>query len=164
MRDRASLILFIFIILLVIILAQNGVLGNIISGLSSGDYFAVTVQPGLPTVRPLSFATSTPRNQILPPPVLPTIYVPPAYAPTYPPLQQTVPPGVIPTAVPGGVASGGQCIVPNGWVAYTIQPGDTLANIAAVYGLTVDQLARANCLSNPDLIYEGQILAVPGSQ
>jgi hypothetical protein len=163
MRDRASLILFIFIILLVIILAQNGVLGNIISGLSSGDFFSVTAQPGLPTVRPLSFGTSTPRNQVLPPPILPTMYIPPAYAPTYP-SQPTAAPGVIPTPVPGGVVQGGQCVVPNGWVAYTVQPGDTLANIAAVYGLTADQLASANCLSNPDLIYEGQILAVPGNQ
>ena len=59
MRDRASLVLFIFIILLVIILAQNGVLGNLLSNLSSGDnIFSVTVQPGLPTVRPLIFGTA----------------------------------------------------------------------------------------------------------
>jgi LysM repeat protein len=52
--------------------------------------------------------------------------------------------------------------VPNGWVAYTVQAGDTLAAIAASYNLTVDQLAAANCLQDPDLIYEGQVLAVPG--
>ncbi len=163
MRDRASVILLIFILLLVIILAQNGVLGNLLSSLSSGDIFAVTVQPGLPTVRPLIFASSTPRNQILPPPVLPTAYAPPAYAPTdegQPPVQ----PGVSPSTVPGGVNAGGQCIVPNGWVAYTIQAGDTLADIAATYGLTAAQLASANCLPNPDLIYEGQVIAVPGGR
>jgi LysM repeat protein len=162
MRNRASLILFIFIILLVIILAQNGVLGNLLSNLSSGDIFSVTVQPGLPTVRPLLFDTPAPRNQVLPPPVLPTIYVPPVYAPTD--AGQPVQPGANSTAVPQGVNNGGQCIVPNGWVLYTIQAGDTLANIAAPYGLTAAQLASANCLPNPDLIFEGQVIAVPGGR
>jgi hypothetical protein len=162
MRDRASLILFIFIILLVIILAQNGVLGSLLSGLSSGEIFAVTVQPGMPTVRPLTFGTATPRNQVLPAPVLPTVYVPPVYAPTD--VGQPVQPGAGPTAVPQGIPSGGACIVPNGWVAYTIRAGDTLATIAANYGLTAAQLASANCLPNPDLIFEGQVIAVPPGQ
>jgi LysM domain len=163
MRNRASLILFIFIILLVIILAQNGVLGSLISSLGGSEIFSVTVQPGLPTVRPLIFVTPTPRNQILPPPLLPTVYSPPVYAPTYPG-QPTDLPGTGPTAVPQGVPSGGQCIVPNGWVPYTIQAGETLANIAAAYNLTAEQLASANCLPNPDLIYEGQVIAVPNRQ
>jgi nucleoid-associated protein YgaU len=163
MRDRASLVLFIFIILLVIILAQNGVLGNLLSSLSNGEFFSVTTQPGLPTVRPLIFSTATPRNQVLPAPYLPTVYVPPAYAPTYPGQPTPAPSGNNQSPI-GGVMSDGQCIVPNGWTAYTVQPGDTLAAIAAAYGLTADQLARANCLPNPDLIYVGQVIAVPGQQ
>lgn len=165
MRDRVSLILFIFLILLLVIMAQNGTLGNLLADLSGDSGFSVTVQPGYPTVRPLSFATPTPRNLVLPPPALPTVYLPPAYPPTYPaaqpPQQQT--PATNPTMVPSGAANG-QCIVPNGWIAYTVQAGETLGTIAAAYNLTVEQLAAANCLQNPNLIYEGQILAVPGGQ
>ncbi len=40
--------------------------------------------------------------------------------------------------------------------AYTVQPGDTLARIAAHFGTTVSQLAAANNLSNPNIIHVGQ--------
>jgi hypothetical protein len=152
MRDRTSLLLFVVILLLIIILAQNGLLGSLFSGNSSGS--APTLPP---SVRPLTFATPAPNRPLLPTAYLPTVYLPPTYAPAYPPpTQQTL------VYSSGNVSPGGQCIVPNGWVAYTVQPGDTLAVIAASFGLTADQLAQANCLQNPDLIYEGQILAVPG--
>lgn len=158
MRDRSSVILFIFIVLLILILAQNGMLGALFAG--------PNVTP-LPTVRPLVFSTArptTPPNVIFPTVNLPTAYAPTIFVPGQPPsavpsVGVTAPPGA-PGA--GVVSSGGQCIVPNGWVAYTVQAGDTLAAIAASYNLTVDQLAAANCLQDPDLIYEGQVLAVPG--
>ncbi|KAK1830668.1 CVNH domain-containing protein [Podospora conica] len=44
----------------------------------------------------------------------------------------------------------------------TVQPGDTLRAIATQVGCTFDELARANGIQNPDLIYPGQILNVPG--
>ena len=47
--------------------------------------------------------------------------------------------------------------------AYTVQAGETLAVIAQRYSLTVEQMAAANCVQNPDLIYEDQTLAVPGT-
>ncbi|MCC7446980.1 MAG: LysM peptidoglycan-binding domain-containing protein [Anaerolineae bacterium] len=165
MRDRASLILFVFLIIILIIMAQNGTLGGVFSDLSNG--FSVTVQPGYATVRPLSFVTPTAGNQVLPAPVLPTAYLPPAYAPTYPAAQPPVsngPASNAPAVQPGAVNATGQCVVPNGWTAYTIQAGETLGTIAAAYNLTVDQLAAANCISNPNLVYEGQIIAVPGAQ
>jgi nucleoid-associated protein YgaU len=162
MRDRTSLLLFVVILLLIIILAQNGLLGSLFSGNSSGS-MAPTLPP---SVRPLTFATPTPKNQLLPPPNLPTVYLPPTYLPAYPPpTAQQAPAGNQPPVYsPGSVSAGGQCVVPNGWVAYTVQPGDTLAVIAASFGLTAEQLAQANCLQNPDLIYEGQVLAVPGTR
>ncbi len=150
MRDRSALVLFILIILLIFILAQNGMLGSLFSGTG---FVAGTPVPAIPTVPPLFYATTVP--------VLPPAYAPTAYgAPTYPPASYATP---IPGGVSGGVSQNGQCIVPNGWVAYTVQSGDTLAAIAANYNLTVDQLARANCLQNPDLIYEGEVIAVPGT-
>lgn len=44
------------------------------------------------------------------------------------------------------------CPIPPGWIAYTTQPGDTLENIAAVTGITVDQLKQANCLVSAELL------------
>ncbi len=45
---------------------------------------------------------------------------------------------------------------------YVVQPGDTLARIAARFGTTVSALAGANNLSNPNLIVVGSALSVPG--
>jgi LysM repeat protein len=48
-------------------------------------------------------------------------------------------------------------------VRYTVQPGDTLTRIAARFGTTVEALAEANHLVNPNLIYVGQVLLIPAS-
>ncbi len=45
---------------------------------------------------------------------------------------------------------------------YVVQRGDTLAKIAAEHGTTVTALAEANGISNPNLIYVGQELVIPG--
>jgi LysM repeat protein len=39
---------------------------------------------------------------------------------------------------------------------YTVNPGDTLSEIAKKYGTTVQKLAKLNNIKNPDLIYVGQ--------
>jgi LysM repeat protein/membrane protease YdiL (CAAX protease family) len=44
---------------------------------------------------------------------------------------------------------------------YVVQPGDSLSDIAAIYGTTVDELLRLNDLAEPSLIYEGQAILVP---
>jgi N-acetylmuramoyl-L-alanine amidase len=46
---------------------------------------------------------------------------------------------------------------------YTIQLGDTLSQIAARYGVSVDSLAQANSIDNPSFIVEGQTLVIPGT-
>lgn len=46
--------------------------------------------------------------------------------------------------------------------SYRIQSGDTLTKIASRYGTTVSALARQNNIANPDLIYAGATLRVPG--
>lgn len=46
---------------------------------------------------------------------------------------------------------------------YTIQPGDTLAKIAAAYGTTVAALTSANGISNPNSIKSGSSINIPGS-
>jgi murein DD-endopeptidase MepM/ murein hydrolase activator NlpD len=46
-------------------------------------------------------------------------------------------------------------------VIYVVQAGDTLSSIAQRYGLNMIQLATANGVINPNLIYVGQRLKVP---
>jgi rare lipoprotein A len=41
---------------------------------------------------------------------------------------------------------------------YIVQPGDSLYGIAAQLGTTVEYLAAANGIANPDLIYSGQTI------
>ncbi len=44
---------------------------------------------------------------------------------------------------------------------YTVKSGDTLSGIAAKYNTTYQYLAKINNISDPNLIYSGQILKVP---
>ena len=76
-----------------------------------------------------------------PPVAVPPIYYPPVVAPPiyYPPV--TPPPA--------------NC-------TYVVQPGDTLGKIAYRYGTTVSALVSANNITNPNLIYSGQVLTLPG--
>ncbi|MCZ7546108.1 MAG: LysM peptidoglycan-binding domain-containing protein [Anaerolineae bacterium] len=48
-------------------------------------------------------------------------------------------------------------------VEYVVQPGDTLYRIALRYGTTVSALATANGIANPNRIYSGQRLVIPGA-
>jgi rare lipoprotein A len=41
---------------------------------------------------------------------------------------------------------------------YVVQPGDTMSGIAWELGMTVEELAAANGIADPDLIYDGQTL------
>ncbi|WP_010250264.1 phage tail tip lysozyme [Acetivibrio cellulolyticus] len=47
-------------------------------------------------------------------------------------------------------------------VKYVVKSGDTLSKIAAKYGVTVNELAKYNNIANPNLIYVGQVIKVPG--
>ncbi|HHW56183.1 MAG TPA: LysM peptidoglycan-binding domain-containing protein [Clostridia bacterium] len=44
---------------------------------------------------------------------------------------------------------------------YTVQPGDTLWSIAQKFGITIDELIKANYLVYPNMIYPGQTLIIP---
>jgi LysM repeat protein len=48
-----------------------------------------------------------------------------------------------------------------GATTYTIQPGDNLYRIALKFGLTYQQLAAYNGITNPNSIYVGQVLRIP---
>lgn len=58
-------------------------------------------------------------------------------------------------AAPGLAASVG--------TPYRVVTGDTLSGIAARFGTTAAALASANNIANPNLIYAGRILTIPGA-
>lgn len=77
--------------------------------------------------------------------VIPTGGTPPQPPPTQPPQQPQ------PTQPP-----------PAGGSTYVVQRGDTLASIASRFGTTYQAIAAANGITNPNLIYVGQQLTIPG--
>ncbi len=44
------------------------------------------------------------------------------------------------------------CPPPQGWVAYEVQAGDTLETLAALHGITAEQVIQANCLLSGTLM------------
>ncbi|MBQ8001396.1 MAG: LysM peptidoglycan-binding domain-containing protein [Ruminococcus sp.] len=46
-------------------------------------------------------------------------------------------------------------------VLYTVVDGNTLWGIANFFGTTVDEIVKLNELTEPELIYPGQVLRVP---
>ena len=48
-------------------------------------------------------------------------------------------------------------------ITYVVQAGDTLSGIAARFGTTVANLVSLNNISDPNLIYVGQVLKIPSS-
>lgn len=44
---------------------------------------------------------------------------------------------------------------------YVVQAGDTLSSIAQKFGTTVEAIVRANNITNPNLIFVGQVLMIP---
>ena len=46
---------------------------------------------------------------------------------------------------------------------YTVQAGDTLSGIAAKCGVTAQAIISANKITNPNLVFVGQSLTIPGA-
>jgi len=72
--------------------------------------------------------------------------------PTQPPPTATTAPVETPTQEVGGQQE------------YTVQAGDTLAGIAAQFGVTVDAIVQANSITDPNLILPGETLIIPAPQ
>jgi LysM repeat protein len=71
--------------------------------------------------------------------------------------------GTGPTVTPPPPATpGGPTPVPGGETTYTVVRGDTLGAIARRFGTTVQAIASLNGIANPNLIFPGQVLRIPG--
>lgn len=93
----------------------------------------------------------TPTNS---PSALPPVYVPIPDQPIFTPSLVNSP-----TPTPESDVSS-ICPAPGGWQQIAVQPGDTLASLAQVYGISVETLITANCLPTQSLIV-GVTLYVP---
>lgn len=63
------------------------------------------------------------------------------------------------TALMAYLGTGGQ---PGpGTIMYTVQAGDTLWSIAQRFGTTVEEIVTLNNITNPNLIFPGQVLTIP---
>lgn len=69
---------------------------------------------------------------------------------------------IIPGASDSGGSSGGSDSVPTDAVTVTVQPGDTVGEIARNYDVTVRELLDANGISDPRKLRVGQKLIIPG--
>ncbi|MCB0044781.1 MAG: lamin tail domain-containing protein [Caldilineaceae bacterium] len=60
--------------------------------------------------------------------------------------------------------SGQSTSVSNGdEIVHVVEAGESLGSIAARYGVTLDALVQANGLINPDFVFSGQRLVIPGT-
>ncbi|MER2600314.1 MAG: LysM peptidoglycan-binding domain-containing protein [Caldilineales bacterium] len=59
----------------------------------------------------------------------------------------------------GGTATG---TTPTPATVYTVSTGDTLSGIAELFGVTWEEIAAANNMEAPYMIYRGQRLVIPG--
>ncbi|MEP7289891.1 MAG: LysM peptidoglycan-binding domain-containing protein [Chloroflexota bacterium] len=80
--------------------------------------------------------------------VIGTVLVVPGPGNNYP--GGTIAPTIIPTGIAGNVAG-----------THVVQPGENLFRISLRYNVTLDALMRANGISNPNLVFVGQVLRIP---
>lgn len=69
-------------------------------------------------------------------------------------------PQILATRAPDQAGQSGE---PNAEQVYVVQAGDSLGGIASRFGVTLDELIQANSLTNPDFLFAGQRLTIPGS-
>lgn len=75
------------------------------------------------------------------------------------PMPQTAPPVVSTQSAPSQESAPAATAI-----VHVVQPGETLFRIATRYGVTVADVAAANGIADPTVIYAGQQLIIPGVQ
>ena len=71
-------------------------------------------------------------------------------------------PGPLPGPYPSGFVPGGYGPGGPGGMTHLVRFGETLFSIARMYHVNPWMIARANGLFNPNLIFAGQVLCIPG--
>lgn len=122
-------------------IACLALLGLVLASCSSGDGGLATLVPTVAAGGEGSDAVSddSPRLDT----AAPDNNIPPTWTPV--PTSEAPPPP--PTRAPDE--------------SYTIQPGDTLAEIAEEFGVDLQRLASANNIQNIDIIRVGEVLTIP---
>jgi len=116
---------------------------------------AVTVTACVPFVGNGSEA-ETPTPEVIPTIIRPTQET--SVTPATSPVPTLVP---LPTRAQQAATAPPSCTPRTDWPEYTVQAGDTLYSIALRSDSTQATLQAANCLSDPNKIFEGQSLRVP---
>ena len=117
----------------------------------------VPVSSPTPTSESTPETTTTPTAEAATPTPTTEAETAPTVAPTSTRIPTTVPtaiPAAIPTTAPPTPASGER--------THVVQPGENLFRISLHYELHYETVAAANGIINPDLIYIGQTLTIPG--
>ena len=68
---------------------------------------------------------------------------------------------LIPEAKPTQSNINISCGPPVGWITYTVQEGNQLADIAGAYQATIMSLQLANCLGSSQAVFPGMVIFVP---
>jgi len=72
-------------------------------------------------------------------------------------------PQILVTHTPGEPDQAVQSGEPDAEQIYVVQAGDSLGGISSRFGVTLDELIQANALTNPDFLFAGQRLTIPGN-
>ena len=105
-----------------------------------------------PATQEIWIATHTPSSPTAAPPPTPTPTLTSFPSPPYPGTYSGTP---TPNPTPLGLAEGPTV------ETYTVQPGETLFQIALVFGCTVEEIVAANNLADANSISAGQTLYIP---
>ena len=68
---------------------------------------------------------------------------------------------LVPEAKPTQSSINISCGPPTGWITYTVQEGNKLADIAGAYQATIMSLQLANCLGSSQAVFPGMVIFVP---
>ena len=129
--------------LCLLILFVTPILADTLYTVKQGDTLFSIARQFNTTVQTLATANGLPNPNL--------IYV--GQVLTIPDATSTPPPtGGTPTPTPTSTGS----------TTYIVKAGDTLGQIAARFGVTIQAIAAANNLPNINIIYVGQVLIIPG--
>jgi LysM repeat protein len=147
-RDHRYLVPFVLIALIIVVAACNAD-QSVTEAPASEDQIATAVAQTLAAV------PSATAPQVAD---APTHTPEPADASTHTPEPE---PSSTTTHTPEPQPTDAPCTPPAGWAIYTVRPGENLFRIAQRYGMSAEELQRANCLPAADRIRAGQLLHVP---